>query len=63
MLSLDRMEKGNGELSATAEISQEYGIPVFAIANVHDLLALIQQNPSLQCFQKEIDAFRKQYGA
>lgn len=63
VLSLDRMEKGNGELSATAEISQEYGIPVFAIANVHDLLALIQQKPSLQCFQEEINAFRKRYGA
>lgn len=63
VLSLDRMEKGSGELAATAEINREYGIPVFAIANVRDLLALIQQQPSLQRFQKEIDAFCKQYGA
>jgi orotate phosphoribosyltransferase len=37
-ISIDRMEKGTGELSATQQIEKEYGIPVFAIAKASDIM-------------------------
>ena len=54
-IALDRMEKGSGELSAVQEVTQQYGLPVVAIANLQDLLTLIADNDTLA-------AYRQRYG-
>ena len=38
VISVDRMEKGQGELTATEEIEKEFGIKTFSIVNVKDIL-------------------------
>jgi len=37
-ISIDRMEKGTGDKSATQQIAQEYGIPVYSIATARDII-------------------------
>ena len=37
IISVDRMEKGTGELTATEEIYKEFGIKTFSIVNVEDI--------------------------
>jgi orotate phosphoribosyltransferase len=36
-IALDRMERGQGELSAVQEVSRDYGLPVVSIVNLDDL--------------------------
>ena len=61
-ISLDRMERGSGELSAVQEVRQLYGMPVVAIARLDDLLAYLQETPE---FRQNVDAilkYRELYG-
>jgi len=39
LIAIDRMERGETELSATAEFSEKYGIPVYSIANIEEIAA------------------------
>ncbi|MGO3858352.1 MAG: orotate phosphoribosyltransferase [Neisseriaceae bacterium] len=61
-IALDRMEKGQGELSAVQEVSQQFGLPAVAIATLKDLLALVQQDASLIKYLPQVQAYRDQYG-
>ncbi len=61
-IALDRMEKGQGELSAVQEVSQQFGLPAVAIATLKDLLALVQQDASLIEYLPQVQAYRDQYG-
>ncbi|MBN8480342.1 MAG: orotate phosphoribosyltransferase [Xanthomonadales bacterium] len=45
LVALDREERGQGELSATQEVTREFGIPVIAIARLTDLLAYTGERP------------------
>ena len=42
VISVDRMEKGKGELSAVQEVKQEFGINVFSIVTINDILDAIK---------------------
>jgi orotate phosphoribosyltransferase len=61
-ISLDRMERGIGELSAVQEVRREYGIPVIAIATLDDLLAYLEGSPSLAGHRDAVTAYRSTYG-
>ncbi|MBP6563249.1 MAG: orotate phosphoribosyltransferase [Neisseriaceae bacterium] len=61
-IALDRMEKGQGELSAVQEVSQQFGLPAVAIATLKDLLALVNQDPNLAEHLPKVQAYRDQYG-
>jgi orotate phosphoribosyltransferase len=43
IIALDRQEKGKGELSAIQEVERDYGIPVFSIIKLDDLLTYLNQ--------------------
>jgi orotate phosphoribosyltransferase len=60
--ALDRMERGTGTLSAVQEVRQEYGLKVFSIATLDDLVAHIENVPALQAHIAPIQAYRAQYG-
>jgi orotate phosphoribosyltransferase len=62
-ISLDRMERGRGELSAIQEIEQQHGIPVIAIASLDDLMGFLQDNTEFRQNLKAISEYRQQYGA
>jgi orotate phosphoribosyltransferase len=62
-ISLDRMERGTGELSAVQEVRHTYGIPVIAIANLDDLLGYLDGTPALAAQRDAVTAYRSAYGA
>ncbi len=62
-ISLDRMERGSGALSAVQEVEKNYAMPVVSIANLDHLLAYLQHTPKLRQNIEAISEYRKQYGA
>jgi orotate phosphoribosyltransferase len=63
VISIDRMERGQGKLSAVQEIEAEHGIPVITIANLDDLMGWLGQNSELQANLQAVTQYRELYGA
>lgn len=42
---VDRREKGKGEKSAMREIEEEFGFPVYSVADVYDILEYLSEDP------------------
>jgi orotate phosphoribosyltransferase len=62
LIALDRQERGQGELSATQEVSREYGLPVTAIATLADILATLKARPEERTNVERIEDYRRRYG-
>jgi len=62
-IALDRMERGSGELSATQEVREQFGLPVIAIANLDDLIRFLDAKADLARYLDEIQRYRQLYGA
>ena len=41
---VDRKEKGQGELSAMAEVGQEFGFPVYSVVDVYDIIEYLEED-------------------
>jgi orotate phosphoribosyltransferase len=63
VVSVDRMERGSGLLSATQEVAQSFGMPVVSIANLDDLIEFVRAQQSLAQYLRPINRYREQYGA
>jgi orotate phosphoribosyltransferase len=63
LVALDRQEKGQGELSATQELTREHGVPVIAIVGLADLLEYAGGRPDLAAQTPRLLAYRERYGA
>ena len=61
-ISLDRMERGGGSLSAIQEIEQRHGIPVIAIASLDDLMGWLQDSAEFRQNLGSIREYRQLYG-
>ena len=62
VIALDRMECGNGDLSAVQEVGINYGIPVLCVANLIDLINYLRASPELQSHLAAVKRYREQYG-
>jgi orotate phosphoribosyltransferase len=62
VISLDRMERGKGDLSAIQEIEKRHGIPVVSIATLDDLIGFLAGRPELRQELKAITEYRQLYG-
>jgi len=62
LIALDRQERGQGELSATQEVSREFGLPVTAIATLADILATLRGRPGESGNVERIEDYRRRYG-
>jgi len=62
LIALDREERGTGVLSATQEVSREYGLPVTAIATLTDILATLREMPDRRGDVDRIEQYRERYG-
>jgi orotate phosphoribosyltransferase len=62
LIALDRQERGRGTLSATQEVSREFGLPVSAIATLGDILATLAGRPEHRGDVERIEAYRREYG-
>lgn len=63
LIALDRQERGQGELSATQEVSRDHAIPVTAIATLADILATLRGRPEERGNVERIEDYRRRYGA
>ena len=62
LIALDRQERGQGELSATQEVSREFGLPVIAIATLADILATLRGRPGESANIERIEGYRARFG-
>lgn len=68
MVSLNRMEKGTGEISALEQITQDYGFPAKAIVTMAEVVECLYNKPYKKTVvidekcRQAIDAYYQQYG-
>ncbi len=62
LIAFDRMERGRGPRSAVQELHEEFGIAVFAIATLDDLMELIDRRADLAVHGRAVAAYRGEYG-
>ncbi len=62
LIALDRMERGQGALSAVQEVQRDYGIPVVAVATLNDLLAWLGGHNDFSAYREAVLAYRETYG-
>lgn len=61
-IALDRMERGQGTLSAVQEVEQQHGMPVVSIVNLDVLMAFLAGKSDSQATLDAIAGYRAQYG-
>lgn len=62
-VGLDREEKGKTELSASAEIQNDYDLAFIHVASLGDLLQFASNQPELEIYREKIVTYRKLYAA
>jgi len=62
VIALDRMERGQGDLSAVQEVRLSYNIPVVAIATLNDLLGFLQGTPEMVENLTAVQNYRDLFG-
>ena len=62
LIALDRQEKGKGDLSAIQEVNRDYGIDVFSIITMADLIDYLATDDSFTEHLVAMRAYRSEYG-
>ncbi|MCB1897901.1 orotate phosphoribosyltransferase [Cognatazoarcus halotolerans] len=62
VIALDRMERGQGELSAVQEVRQQYGVPVVSVASLVDLIGFLSDSDELADNLAAVRQYRVTYG-
>ncbi len=62
LLALDRQERGHGPLSAIQEIEQQFGVPVVAVAKLHDLLQFTGEDGRFVHERASLIRYRDEHG-
>ena len=62
VIALDRMERGQGELSAVQEVQCNHGIPVVSIATLDDLLGYLHEHAEMVQNLQAVQSYRDRYG-
>lgn len=63
IISVDRMEKGNNEISAIQEVYEEFGIKVYPIVTINDIIdAIKNEDISGKEYLEKMIKYREKYG-
>ncbi|MGB5397139.1 MAG: orotate phosphoribosyltransferase [Gammaproteobacteria bacterium] len=62
LIALDRQEKGKAELSAIQEVQRDYGINVYSIITMSDLIEYLESNGTATHHLDAMRTYREQYG-
>ena len=68
-VSVDRMERGTGEQSALAELRDQYGIQVYPIVTIRDIISTLHNQPVDgkvyidDAMRERMEAYLAEYGA
>lgn len=63
IVGLNRQEKGSGELSASDELQNDFGIIVKSIVDLNTLISFSESNPDYEEFLEELKSYREKWGA
>ena len=61
-ISLDRQERGQGNLSAVQELKQSLGIPVSSIIQLNDLIDILEESDEYAEYLDPVVEYRRRYG-
>lgn len=61
VIALDRKEKGQDERSAVEQIKADFGVPVYSLVDIDDIIAFVQARGETEHLAK-MQAYREQYG-
>lgn len=62
LISLDRQERGTGDVSAIQEVERDYHCKVIAIITLQDLIRYLEEKPEMARHLEAVKAYRQQYG-
>ncbi|UJF19271.1 orotate phosphoribosyltransferase [Vibrio sp. SS-MA-C1-2] len=62
LISLDRQERGKGELSAIQEVERDFGCKVISIVTLNDLIAYLEERGDMADSLASVTAYRAEYG-
>lgn len=62
LIALDRQEKGKGDLSAIQEVNRDYGIDVFSIITLADLIDYLEGDSVVGVHLDAMRDYRSEYG-
>ncbi len=60
---VDRKEKGQGEMSAMAEVGEEFGFPVYSVVDVYDIIEYLEEDDKNAENVARIKTYLEVYGA
>jgi orotate phosphoribosyltransferase len=61
-IAIDRQERGTGALSAVQEVTQNYAMPVIAVARLTDVIDYLAGQPTLAAKLAAVRRYRETYG-
>lgn len=62
LISLDRQERGRGEISAIQEVERDYGCKVISIVTLKDLITYLEEKPEMAEHLATVRAYREEFG-
>ncbi len=62
LISLDRQERGRGEISAIQEVERDYNCKVISIITLKDLIAYSEEKPEMAEHLAAVKAYREEFG-
>ncbi|HII2981803.1 TPA: orotate phosphoribosyltransferase [Yersinia enterocolitica] len=62
MISLDRQERGRGEISAIQEVERDYHCKVIAIVTLNDVISYLEEKPEMADHLAAVRHYSEQYG-
>ncbi len=62
LISLDRQERGRGEISAIQEVERDYNCKVISIITLKDLIAYLEEKPEMAEHLAAVKAYREEFG-
>lgn len=62
VVALDRQEKGQGELSAIQEVERDFGLRVYSIVSLTQIVEFLREDPARAADLARVEAYRSLYG-
>lgn len=62
MISLDRQERGRGDISAIQEVERDYHCKVISIVTLGDVVSYLEEKPEMADQLAAVHRYREQYG-
>ena len=63
LVGLDRQEKGLSDISAKAELENDFGLTVSSIVNLDLLISFVSDDPNFKEFKSDLDEYRSNWSA